>query len=88
MKCKKKAFQSAEEAEARAGQINSSNKKTKKQNELLRSYKCKDCGNWHLTSMKKHQYLYANNVKYRNKINEKSFIKKESEYWEDYFSKS
>jgi hypothetical protein len=38
--------------------------------------------------MKKHQYLYANNVKYRNKINEKSFIKKESEYWEDYFSKS
>jgi len=39
MKCKKKAFQSAEEAEARAGQINSSNKKTKKQNELLRSYK-------------------------------------------------
>lgn len=78
-------FYSSEDANKRACEINSENSKTKKQKELLRPYKCDVCNNWHLTKMPKHQYKYRNDVKYRNEINEKAFIRKETMHWEDYF---
>jgi hypothetical protein len=84
MECKKKVFYSAEEANIRAGEINSENAKRKGKTDF-RPYKCEYCDKWHLTSMRKHQYKYVEYVEYRNEINTKSFINRESEYWNQYY---
>ncbi|KKN13196.1 hypothetical protein LCGC14_1008940 [marine sediment metagenome] len=69
-------------ANLRAMEINSENRKTGKQKKLLRPYKCKICGNIHLTSMNKMKYKWRNDVNFRNKIHEQKFIKEESKKWE------
>ena len=86
MSCEgKKRFETAKEAGDRTNQINHENKKNKKKNPPLRSYKCDECGGYHLSSMNKHKYKMVNDVKYRNKIHEERFIEREAEYWEKKF---
>ena len=85
MECEKKTFNSALEASVRAGEINSENAKAKKKKRILRSYKCKECSGWHLTSMGKHLYRYHNSPVYRDNFNTDAFIKKEAEHWNSYF---
>jgi hypothetical protein len=86
MKCEKRAFDSMDEAQKRSGEINKENAH-KKGAKPLRPYRCGDCQKWHLTSMTKHQFKYKSNKNYRNHVNERAFIKRESEHWERYFAR-
>lgn len=89
MDCTKKSFDSALEANLRAGEINSENSKKKKFPIQIRDYKCPKCDKWHLTSMQKGKFKqnekFKTDLKYRNKLREKAFIRRESEYWNEYF---
>lgn len=82
IECKKVCFTSMKEASERAQEINSENRKTKKQKELLRPYKCDKCGKVHLTKMSKHRFKLKTDSEYRAKIRHENFIKIETEFYE------
>lgn len=75
MKCRKKVFYTKKEAVKRIYEIQKENSKNRKP---IRSYKCQNCGFFHLTSWSK---------KVKNKIEENNIIIKinkiedEEEYW-------
>lgn len=81
--CQKTSFSSMDAANARSNAINASNKG--KSVRLLRPYRCDVCAMYHLTSMTKHQHRYVTDVRYRSMINTQAFIRRETEYWEDYY---
>lgn len=85
MSCVKVSFGSALLAGNRANQINVENLKRDPNAIKLRSYKCDECNEWHLTKMSLHNYRFITEVNYRNEVRERAFIKKESEYWNNYF---
>ena len=86
MDCRKKTFDTPELANARVCEINADNKKANDKTKL-RYYLCKYCGKYHLTSTSKHGFKFKTDINYRSKIREQSFIKRESEYYEDKFKK-
>lgn len=87
MKCDKKAFTNLDDARQRLTEIvlNSD-----RDNKPIRTYKCKYCNRYHLTS--KSESKYKSNVKKKHKAikerntkRENDFIRMESEYWEQKF---
>lgn len=75
MDCVKKSFQNKEESVTRIAEINSKNGKEKKP---IRSYRCQNCGCFHLTSWSNR---FKKSIK-RKKINQtKNRISASAEYW-------
>ena len=87
MECEKKAFVNINDARIRLTEIVLNSDMDIKP---IRVYKCEYCGKYHLTS-KSHSAYDLNTKKKRKAIQtrnwkrEKSFIKRESEYWENYY---
>ena len=84
--CNKKTFETPQEAQKRANEINKENK-SKGDKTKLRPYRCKKCRKMHLTSMHRKKYQATKDVGARNNTREKKFIKQEGEYWESKFNK-
>lgn len=78
--CNKTVFFTSQDAHERVQEINQENSIIGRE-ERLRHYKCDNCGYYHLTSMKKHDYKKKNDGMYRKKLQFKSFLRRESEYW-------
>lgn len=72
MNCNKKPFDSMEEANLRAGEINSENKSNR-----MRPYRC-SCGKIHLTSKSKEEYK-------KRSLEKRKFLRIEADYWETKF---
>lgn len=85
MSCEKKTFQTKQEAIERAEQINSERRKAKEPDINMRSYKCDDCGLFHLTKMPKTTYKFKTDPKYREEKRREKFIQVESDYWKKRF---
>ena len=81
--CNKKSFDKMQLAISRANEINKTNRKYNQQEEQLRPYKCEKCHKYHLTKMAKHDFKYNSSPQYKSHMNEKSFIKKMAEYWNE-----
>jgi hypothetical protein len=87
MDCLKTKFETLKKAKKRANEINTklTIDTTKTNKGQMRSYKCEECGGFHLSSMSEHKYKYKTDKKYKQKVNEIAFIKKESAYWNKKF---
>ena len=85
MKCKKKGFNTPNEAQKRVNQINKENKKNKNNIGTFRFYKCDTCNMYHLTKMEKKTHKFITDPKYRKELKLKSFLKRETEYWKSKF---
>lgn len=70
------------EGNKRSEEINASNKKTNRQKESLRPYRCEKCNKIHLTKMSNHRFKLKTDIRYRVKTREENFIRNESEYHE------
>lgn len=86
MTCTKKSFDTPEEGQKRANEINKI-EQSKKSKVKLRIYRCKKCGKIHLSSMSKWLYKRTKDVQSRNAHRENKFIQREGEYWEKKFNK-
>jgi hypothetical protein len=87
MYCKKKTFDNFQEATTKLTEIMSESIEKVKP---IRVYKCIYCNKYHLTSKKISEYgrnvqRKIDGIRRRNLRRERSFIKRESEYWEKYF---
>jgi uncharacterized GH25 family protein len=83
--CKKKDYLTLELAKEAAKKINKEGAEKNGIKVQMRAYKCKSCAFYHITSMKKGEFShikkFKEDLKYRNKVREDSFIKRESDYW-------
>lgn len=83
--CTKKRFKTEIEANIRLQEILSTGE-AKNGVVLKRSYKCRKCGRFHLTSMTKKKYQNTKDSQSRNKIREEMFIATETEYFNKKFN--
>ena len=73
--CKKVSFDSKEDANRRVKEIDLEEKRDKNP---IRSYRCEQCGQWHLTSVSKKTYKH---IKKLPEIRKERRINSEAYYW-------
>lgn len=87
MNCTKRTYKTMEEASEAMIRIM---RKSQEEKYPIRYYQCDKCGDWHLTSSTKSEHssksMKWENVKARRQEKrEQSFLRRESEYWEQKF---